>query len=282
MVEIQIENVSKKYGKKTVLKNINLNIRKGIFGLLGSNGAGKTTLMKCLVGLVKYEGQIEFLMGEKNQTESIRIGYLPQSFMLFKQLTVKEALEYVSILKDINNKKEIDNIIDRVNLTQEKNKKVKELSGGMLRRMGIAQAMIGNPNILVIDEPTVGLDPKERVRIRNLISNLGKEMIIIISTHIVEDLDAIADNVAILKDGFLVEQGNVSDLLSKMRGKVGMLTVKREEIHKYESEYTISSVSTTDNGLAIRIISDNLPESSKLELPKLEDVYFYYNGVDND
>lgn len=282
MVEIQIENVSKKYGKKTVLKNINLNIRKGIFGLLGSNGAGKTTLMKCLVGLVKYEGQIEFLMGEKNQTESIRIGYLPQSFMLFKQLTVKEALEYVSILKDINNKKEIDNIIDRVNLTQEKNKKVKELSGGMLRRMGIAQAMIGNPNILVIDEPTVGLDPKERVRIRNLISNLGKEMIIIISTHIVEDLDAIADNVAILKDGLLVEQGNVSDLLSKMRGKVGMLTVKREEIHKYESEYTISSVSTTDNGLAIRIISDNLPENSKLELPKLEDVYFYYNGVDND
>ena len=238
--------------------------------------------MKCLVGLVKYEGQIEFLMCEKNQTESIRIGYLPQSFMLFKQLTVKEALEYVSILKDIDNKKEIDNIIDRVNLTQEKDKKVKELSGGMLRRMGIAQAMIGNPNILVIDEPTVGLDPKERVRIRNLISNLGKEMIIIISTHIVEDLDAIADNVAILKDGFLVEQGNVSDLLSKMRGKVGMLTVKREEIHKYESEYTISSVSTTDNGLAIRIISDNLPENSKLELPKLEDVYFYYNGVDND
>ena len=148
--------------------------------------------------------------------------------------------------------------------------------------MGIAQALIGNPNILIIDEPTVGLDPKERVRIRNLLSNLGNEMIVIISTHIVEDLDAIANNVAILKDGVIVEQGDVEDLLSKLQGKVGTLNIEREDLHKYESEYTISSVNYIDNSLSIRIISDKLPQNSKKESPKLEDVYFYFNGVCND
>lgn len=282
MVEIQIKNVTKKYRKKPALKNIKINIKKGIFGLLGSNGAGKTTLIKCLVGLLKYQGRIDFLLDGNNQNESIKIGYLPQRFMLFKQLTVKEALEYVSILKMVDNKSEIDKIIDIVNLTKEKDKKVKELSGGMLRRLGIAQALIGNPNILIIDEPTVGLDPKERIRIRNLLSDLASEMIVIISTHIVEDLDAIADNVAILKDGLIMEQGDVSVLLSKLQGKVGTLSIRREDLEKYEREYTISSVNNINNSLSIRIISDELPEKSKLESPKLEDVYFYYNGVSND
>lgn len=282
MVEIQIKNVTKKYGKKTALNNINIGIPTGIFGLLGSNGAGKTTLMKCLVGLLKYEGQIEILKAGIKQNGTIKIGYLPQRFMLFKQLTVKEALEYVAVLKKVNNKDEIDRIIDKVNLAQERNKKVKDLSGGMLRRLGIAQALIGNPGILVIDEPTVGLDPKERVRIRNLLSGLGDEMIVIISTHIVEDLDAIAKHVAILKEGNIIEQGSVRDLLSKLHGKVGTLTIKREELQKYESGYSVSSVSNVDDSLLIRIIGDKLPENSKLEAPKLEDVYFYYNGVSND
>lgn len=282
MVEIQIKNVTKKYGNKIALRDVNIKIESGVFGLLGSNGAGKTTLMKCLVSLLKYEGQIEFMVDGKNRTGMIKVGYLPQNFMLFKQLTVKEALEYVAILKNIESKNEIDEIINKVNLTQEKAKKVKKLSGGMLRRLGIAQALIGNPNILIIDEPTVGLDPKERVRIRNLLSNLGNEMIVIISTHIVEDLDAIANNVAILKDGVIVEQGDVEDLLSKLQGKVGTLNIEREDLHKYESEYTISSVNYIDNSLSIRIISDKLPQNSKIESPKLEDVYFYFNGVCND
>ena len=175
---LKIDNLSKNYGKKSVLKNINLDITPGILGLLGPNGAGKTTLMKCITGLISnYNGTIKYNdnIFDKEPGKNPLLGYLPQRFSLFKQLAVIEAMEYISICKGIKrNLSEIENILESVNLIEEKRKKIKNLSGGMLRRFGIAQALIGDPKILIIDEPTSGLDPKERVRFRNILMKLPK------------------------------------------------------------------------------------------------------------
>lgn len=263
-----IKNLKKKYGKKEVLNDLTYEFTHGIYGILGPNGAGKTTLMKCILGLEKYDG---FIQMEENE----KIGYLPQSFSLFRQLKVIEAMEYIAMLK-LAEKDNINEILEMVNLCQEKNTKIKNLSGGMLRRFGIAQALVGNPNILIIDEPTVGLDPKERVRFRNLLAQIQGERIILFSSHIVEDMDAICDELLILKNGKIIISGKKGDLIHSMEGKVVECEVKKTELINYKN-YHATSISYSEEKARVRFVGDHLPVGEN-KTATLEDVYFYYAG----
>ncbi|MBS4534595.1 ATP-binding cassette domain-containing protein [Clostridium sp. D2Q-14] len=271
MSTLKITNVSKYYGKKKVLDKINIQMEHGIFGLLGPSGAGKTTLIKCIVGLIDYQG---FITLEKVRKKDISVytGYLPQNFSLFKQLTVREALEYISILKKVEDSKEIDRIIKETNLWREQSKKIKNLSEGMLRSLGIAQALLVKPKILIIDEPTLGLE------FRKLLINLSRDMIIIVSSHIVEDLDLITDEIAIMNKGKILRQGNLNDLLYRLKGKVGIKEIKREEFEEYNDLYNVISVKHHHNAIRIRIVGDNLPEDIQFDSPNLEDLYSYLIG----
>lgn len=220
---IEISNVSKIYKNETIaLDNISLNIGKGVFGLLGRNGAGKTTLLRILTTILKpTEGDISVLgleMNEKNYKNiKQNIGYIPQEFGFYKEFTVKETMEYICILRNIEPKKSravIDEALINLNLKAQKNKKYKNLSGGMKRRLGLAQAMLEEPEILIVDEPTAGVDPQERINIRNILSEYGKEHIVIFSTHIIEDIEHICSKLAILDFGKLIFWGDVETILN--------------------------------------------------------------------
>jgi ABC-2 type transport system ATP-binding protein len=282
MENLYINNLYKKYGSKNALNGINLEIKPGIFGLLGPNGAGKTTLIKCIVSLIdNYKGTIKYgnTIWSKVPGKNGIVGYVPQKFSIFKQLKVFEAMEYISIIKGIKyTLYDIDNILESVNLINERNKKVKHLSGGMLRRLGIAQALLGNPKMLIIDEPTAGLDPEERVRFRNILMKLPKNKIILLSTHIVEDLDLIANRVAILKDGKTVANDTIENIISKANGSVYSKEIDIRNIFSYESDYKITSVIKSGDKAIIKIIGNKIPEGSKKVTPSLEDTYFYLLG----
>lgn len=268
MGSMYIKNLEKNYGKKKVLNGLTYEFTHGIYGILGPNGAGKTTLMKCILGLEKYEGSIEIEEKEK-------MGYLPQNFSLFRQLKVMEAMEYIAILKKAGTDN-LNEILEMVNLGQEKNTKIKNLSGGMLRRFGIAQALVGNPDILIIDEPTVGLDPKERVRFRNLLAQIQGERVILLSSHIVEDMEAVCDEILIIKDGRIIISGNKEDLIHSMAGKIVECEVKKTELGNYRN-YNATSITYSEENALVRFVGDHLPEGEE-KVATLEDVYFYYAG----
>ena len=268
MGSMYIKNLEKNYGKKKVLNGLTYEFTHGIYGILGPNGAGKTTLMKCILGLEKYEGSIEISEKEKR-------GYLPQNFSLFRQLKVMEAMEYIAILKKAGTDN-LNEILEMVNLGQEKDTKIKNLSGGMLRRFGIAQALVGNPDILIIDEPTVGLDPKERVRFRNLLAQIQGERVILLSSHIVEDMEAVCDEILIIKDGRIIISGNKEDLIHSMAGKIVECEVKKTELGNYRN-YNATSITYSGENALVRFVGDHLPEGEE-KVATLEDVYFYYAG----
>lgn len=220
---IEISNVSKIYKNETIaLDNISLNIGKGVFGLLGRNGAGKTTLLRILTTILKpTNGEIKILgldSNEKNYKKiKQHIGYIPQEFGFYKEFTVKEIMEYICILRDIEPKKSkavIDTALINLNLKAQKNKKYKNLSGGMKRRLGLAQAMFEEPEILIVDEPTAGVDPQERINIREILSEYGKAHTVIFSTHIIEDIEHICSKLAILDFGKLIFWGDVETILN--------------------------------------------------------------------
>lgn len=214
---IAIENLCKNYGKKEVLKNINLNIPVGVYGLLGENGSGKTTLMRILASILEpSSGSIKIEGIDSKKKKEIRriIGYLPQDFSVYPNMTVYTALDYLGILSGLPNqirKKRILELLQLVNLQQEKNKKFKNLSGGMKRRFGMAQALLNDPKVLIIDEPTAGLDPDERIRLYQLLSELSTEKCILLSTHIVQDLEAVCSKAAVLHKGKVVFDGNLTE-----------------------------------------------------------------------
>lgn len=214
---IEIRNLSKYYGKKQALDRISLTIPKGMFGLLGRNGAGKTTLMRIMAAtLDKTEGEISVCgipIGQKQEIRRIT-GYLPQDFAFYPELTVYEALDYLGVLSEIPaalRKERIAAVLKTVNLNGKKNAKFKSLSGGMKRRLGIAQALLHQPKILIVDEPTVGLDPEERVRFREMLCEQAEERIVILSTHIVEDIEKTCERIAVLRDGRIFFHGNISE-----------------------------------------------------------------------
>ena len=223
-MNIILNNLTKKYGKNIALNNISVTINEGMYGLLGKNGAGKTTLMRILTTILPYDsGSVEVCGIPYKNAREIRkiVGYLPQDFSLYPSLTVYEALDYCGTLSEIpknERKNRIAALMEKTNLTHESRKKVKALSGGMKRRLGIAQAMLNNPKVLIVDEPTVGLDPEERVNFREMLMSYSKERIVILSTHIVEDIEETCSEIGILRNGSLAFNGNIENFKDKMNG----------------------------------------------------------------
>lgn len=283
-MKLEFKNVTKQYGEVNAVNKVNCVMEKGIYGLLGVNGAGKTTLMRMLCTIVQpSEGQI--LWNGKDiwklgcEYREV-LGYLPQDFGYYPNYTAMEFLMYVAALKGIPKdmaKKRANELLEVVGLSNVANKKVKTFSGGMKQRVGIAQALLNNPGILILDEPTAGLDPKERVRFRNLLSEYAGDKIVILSTHIVSDVEAIADEVLLMKKGKFVLQGAVQELTEKANGKVWELTVSPSEARKWQTRTTVANLRHEGKDMVLRIVSDNMP--SKQAVPceaTLEDLYLYY------
>lgn len=280
---IEIKELNKFYGKKKqALSNVNLTIEQGMFGLLGRNGAGKTTLMKTLATLLKKQsGSISVCGIPIENAKEIRkiVGYLPQDFSMYPTMTVIEAMDYLGILSGIGTKERkerIDLLLKKVNLTEHKNKKVKALSGGMKRRLGIAQALLNDPKVLIVDEPTAGLDPEERIRFRNLLCDVSEERIVILSTHIVGDIEATCENLAILNEGSILYCGTVSDLLDTANGKVFSKMVDKRDLPKLKKEYNIIGMHSQGNQTYIRFLAEvPYPDAESCE-PNIEDAYMLY------
>lgn len=280
---IEIKELNKFYGKKKqALSNVNLTIEQGMFGLLGRNGAGKTTLMKTLATLLKKQsGSISVCGIPIDNAKEIRkiVGYLPQDFSMYPTMTVIEAMDYLGILSGIGTKERkerIDLLLKKVNLTEHKNKKVKALSGGMKRRLGIAQALLNDPKVLIVDEPTAGLDPEERIRFRNLLCDVSEERIVILSTHIVGDIEATCENLAILNEGSILYCGIVSDLLDTANGKVFSKMVDKRDLPKLKKEYNIIGMHSQGNKTYIRFLAEvPYPDAESCE-PNIEDAYMLY------
>lgn len=280
---IEIKELNKFYGKKKqALSNVNLTIEQGMFGLLGRNGAGKTTLMKTLATLLKKQsGSISVCGIPIENAKEIRkiVGYLPQDFSMYPTMTVIEAMDYLGILSGIGTKERkerIDLLLKKVNLTEHKNKKVKALSGGMKRRLGIAQALLNDPKVLIVDEPTAGLDPEERIRFRNLLCDVSEERIVILSTHIVGDIEATCENLAILNEGSILYCGTVSDLLDTANGKVFSKMVDKRDLPKLKKEYNIIGMHSQGNKTYIRFLAEVPYLDAESCEPNIEDAYMLY------
>lgn len=280
---IEIKDVDKFYGKKQALFNINLTINQGMFGLLGRNGAGKTTLMKTLATLhEKKKGSITVCGVPIEHAKEIRsmTGYLPQDFSMYPSMTVEESLDYLGVLSGMNSKlrkKRIEILLKRVNLTEHKNKKVKALSGGMKRRLGIAQALLHDPRVLIVDEPTAGLDPEERIRFRNLLCEVAEERIVILSTHIVGDIEATCEDIAIMNDGHILWKGTVSELLNDAKGKVFSVNVSKKYLTQIKKNYIVTGMLVQSEYTTVRLISDNIPDINGAVPTEanVEDAYMY-------
>lgn len=281
-MEIVIDNLSKRYGKKEAIKNLSLKIPSGMYGLLGRNGAGKTSLMRILAALsVPTNGDIWLNGVSMKETAKIRemVGYLPQDFSMYRSMTVLGAMDYLGLLSDIPKeirKERIDELLEKVNLKDNAKTKIKALSGGMKRRLGIAQALLHNPQILIVDEPTTGLDPEERIRFRNLLSDFADDRIVLLSTHIASDIESICDGVAVLNDGRLLFHGSTEELIRRADGKIYLITASKELDRHIKEKYVCLNMSNTRTGIQYRILSDTPPEEKgKIQSPTLEDGYMY-------
>lgn len=270
------------------LDNISLQIENGMFGLLGQNGAGKTTLMRILTTLLepsRGEISINGIEYTKNNYQKIKtmIGYLPQEFGIYPNLTLNEALDYIGILNKIplvRRKEIIDDLLSKVNLQNDRNKKVKYLSGGMKRRLGLAQAMMNSPQVIIIDEPTAGLDPEERIRIRNLLVDLSGNSTVILSTHIVEDIASTCKNLAILEKGKIKYNGTVKSLIEGASGKVWKcVLLDNEQLTELKRKYLVLSNVYMSNSIEVRFLCDTKPgiECTSIE-PNIEDAYMLVSG----
>jgi ABC-2 type transport system ATP-binding protein len=286
-VKLSIEELTQIYRNgNRALKDVNLVIEDGMFGLLGPNGAGKSTLMKLLVTLMKpSRGGITIngqdLQKNRRQVRSV-LGYLPQDFRFFAKLSTWEFLDYSARLAGIkDNKKrntEVETMLEEVGLFDVRDRKANKLSGGMKRRLGIAQALIGDPKIVIVDEPTTGLDPDERIRFRNLLSKMTEqEMIIILSTHIVGDISSTCNNMALLNEGKVVFNGPPDNLVQKAKGHVFQVEVANSEFEMVNEKYNVISTIPSVNGWDMHIVADELTEMpSQLVEPNLEHAYVYY------
>lgn len=279
---IKIQHLDKFYGKKQVLSDVNLTIEKGMFGLLGRNGAGKTTLMKVLATLLeKQKGTVKICGIPVEKTSEIRkiTGYLPQEFSMYPNMSVYEAMDYLGVLSGLakaERKKRIPELLKRVNLQDDYRTKVKALSGGMKRRLGIAQAILHEPKVLIVDEPTAGLDPEERVRFRNLLCEIAEERIVILSTHIVGDIEATCEKIAVLDDGKILFDGTVEKLLHLVEHKVYKAEISRGELPLLKEKYIITSMLTLGNNVMVRMIAQSCPfEGAENCDAGIEDAYMY-------
>ena len=282
--KIVIQELSQFYGKKQALRDVTLTVEKGMFGLLGRNGAGKTTLMRTLSGLLPAaRGNVAVCGVPVHETKEIRrmIGYLPQDFSMYPSMTAEGTLDYLGILSGVPKevrRKRIPQLLERVNLTEQRGKKIKALSGGMKRRLGIAQALLHEPPVLIVDEPTAGLDPEERVRFRNLLCETAEERIVILSTHIVGDVEAACSEAAILDEGRLIWNGSVESLLRAAEGRVFSCTVPRKELPLLREHYIVTEISARGNESDVRLLAPEgtaVPAQARAVEPGAEDAYLY-------
>ncbi len=283
---LQLVNLTRQFGKFTAVDHLNLTIENGVYGLLGVNGAGKTTLMRMICTLLQPSGGQILCNGrdifDMEGAYRTLLGYLPQDFGFYPDFTVAEYLGYIAAIKGLRPalaKRRIKELLPQVGLQKVANKKMKALSGGMKRRAGIAQAMLNDPKILILDEPTAGLDPTERVRFRNLISELSQERIIILSTHIVSDIEYIANEIWLMKDGRLVQQGILEDLLASMKVTVWSCHVSQQAAGTLIKRFKVSNVKSGGKTAQLRVIAPVAPTEDAIPVePNLEDVFLYYFG----
>ena len=283
-MELKINRLTKQYKDKLAVDSVSLKLTPGIWGLLGANGAGKTTMMRMVAGILKptsggvfYDGIDIADLGESYRDI---FGYLPQTFGFYPEFTVRSYLEYMSALKGIGRKEassKIESLLQMLALSDVKNKKIRRLSGGMQRRVGIAQALLNDPEILILDEPTSGLDPGERVRFRNILAEYAKDRIVLISTHIVSDVENIATRNAVMKDGRIIAAGSTDELVAAMKGRVWRTEVPERDLLKCERLVRVANIRSEPGGrAALRYLADTavLPGSAP-ETPRLEDLYLW-------
>lgn len=285
-MELKLQNIGKQYGKKCAVDNVNVCLTPGVYGLLGANGAGKTTLMRMICGVLKpTSGEIKFdgksidTLGEQYYEH---LGYMPQDFGFYPDFTAREFMMYMAAVKGLDKRQAVfrtEDLLGMVNLKDVADRKIKSYSGGMKQRLGIAQAELNNPSILILDEPTAGLDPKERVRFRNLISDFAKEKIVILSTHIVSDVSYIADMILMMKDGRFVLQEPMSTVTDGIKGKVWELFADERTAEEYNRQFSVVNLHHENNSVRLRIVSDTAPSAeAKNVTPSLEDLFLYYFG----
>ena len=285
-MKLEIKNLTKTYKKGAVraLDDFSAVLTPGVYGLLGPNGAGKSTLMNCITdniapdsGTVMYNGTDIHTLGSAYRSV---LGYMPQQQGLYDDFTLNRFLWYMAALKGLPKSEaaqKITGLLETVNLTQDAHKKLGSFSGGMKQRALIAQALLNDPEILILDEPTAGLDPKERIRIRNFISEIAEDKIVLISTHVVSDIEFIAKEILLLKSGKLVSQSTPQELIDSIRGKVFELQVSKGDLPDFQSRYRVSGLAHSGEDITVRIVTDHPPDGIHLVTvtPTLEDVYLY-------
>lgn len=280
-MELKIEGLSRVYGKHKVLHDINFSMHEGIYGLIGKNGAGKSTLMRILAtidfpsnGKVFFNGKDIFSIGEDYRG---MIGYMPQDYNIYSGFNAIDFLEYMGALKGMKKqelKLKISDVLEIVNLSDVSHKKIRTYSGGMKRRIGIAQAILNNPDILILDEPTAGLDPSERLNFSNFISNLSRKKIVLLSTHIVSDIEAVAKELIVMNKGKILESGKVEDLIMSNQGKVWEAVLTQEEYQQIQKERKVIHVKQNGNNMTVRYIGERFQtEENREQEPTLEDYY---------
>lgn len=286
MSTLEIRNISKTYKKGAVkaLDNFNVVLTPGVYGLLGPNGAGKSTLMNIITdnlnadsGDVLYDGENIKKLGKNYRSV---LGYMPQQQGLYDDFTLNRFLWYMAALKGLKKKeakKKISQLLETVNLTDAAHKKLGAFSGGMKQRALIAQALLNEPKILILDEPTAGLDPKERIKIRNFISEIAGDKIVLISTHVVSDIESIAKEIVLLKGGQLVSHDACNNLTKEIENKVFEMEIEKEKLKYFQDNYRVSNFYHNDDKIVVRLVTDNPPENHKLspQSPTLEDLYLY-------
>ncbi len=285
-MQVQFQNLSKKYKGKYALRDFSATLENGVYGLLGTNGAGKTTLINLFMGIIKSDGGEIFIDGKNIRSLGAdfldNIGYLPQYPQFYRDFSVTEFLRYMCVLKGIPRDKgetRIRELLETVNLTEAADKKVGALSGGMRQRLGIAQAMLNDPGVLILDEPTAGLDPRERIRFRNLISQFSEDRIVILATHIVPDIEFIANQIILLHEGNLLKYDTPVQLCAELDGKVWALELPEPDVPTELVHHTISNMAREGDGIRLRIIADEKPHPAACAVTaNLEEVFLYHCG----
>ena len=283
-MQLIIRDLNKQYANGVrALNNVNLTLDKGMFGLLGPNGAGKSTLMRSIAALQDPDsgsimlGDID-VINQKNELRKV-LGYLPQDFGFYPKVSALDMLDHFAVLKGISNKKErkeiVDALLQQTNLFEVRKRNLKDFSGGMRQRFGIAQALLGNPKLIIVDEPTAGLDPMERNRFHNILSEIGSQVIVILSTHIVDDVKTLCSNMVIMNNGSILLEGSPQSTVDAIRGRIWKKAISKEELTSYKKETRVISQHISDGKFIIHVMADTCPDAGfEATDATLEDVYF--------